>query len=306
MKLSICIPVFNFDVNELINDLQSQINSNLLDAEIILIDDASTQEFINLNKNLEKKVNRFIFLDTNIGRSRIRNLFLKYAQSEYLLFLDCDGKIIRKDFLKVYCDFIDLEDPDVIFGGRQVSDIKPNSEFGLRWKFANQRENLPVIIRRKSPYLDFQTNNFVVKKSILQKIPFNEGITQYGYEDLIFSKDLRNNQIEIDHIDNPIFNNDLETNELFLEKADQSAKSLAQLIKNDQNFERVGEIKLAKAYILMQKTGTVHVYSYFYNLTKSKLKKILLSGAAPLKVLDAYKLGQLIGYMNNSPHSDRN
>ena len=106
MKLSICIPVFNFDVNDLVNDLQSQINSENLDAEIILIDDASNQEFISINENIQAKVSQFIFLDKNIGRSKIRNLFLKYVQSEYLLFLDCDGKIISKTFLKNYIDFI--------------------------------------------------------------------------------------------------------------------------------------------------------------------------------------------------------
>src|SRR6218665_1766105 len=231
MKLTICIPVYNFDVNDLVNELQNQIVSNDLDAKIILIDDASKTEFINKNKNLEKTVSQFIFLNKNIGRSKIRNLFLSYSQSEYLLFLDCDGKIINENFLKNYIDFINTKNPDVVFGGRKASDIKPSLEYGLRWKFAVERENLPVKQRLKSPYLDFQTNNFIVKKSVLEKNPFNETITQYGYEDLIFAKDLFKNKVFIDHIDNPIFNNDVETNEVFLNKADQSAKSLCQLIK---------------------------------------------------------------------------
>ena len=300
MRLSICIPVFNFDVNELINDLQSQIDCENLDSEIVLIDDASDQEFISINKNLQAKVSQFIFLDKNIGRSKIRNLFLKYAQSEYLLFLDCDGKIINENFLKTYFDFINNQNPDVIFGGRKVSEIEPDSEYGLRWKFATERENLPVSQRLKAPYLDFQTNNFVVKKSVLEKVPFNEGITQYGYEDLVFSKDLQDHQIKIDHIDNPIFNNDVESNISFLSKADQSAKSLAQLMRSDKNFERVSQIRLAKAYLLMKKTGIIFIYKLIYKLSKSRIEKKLLTGKASLKVLDFYKLGQLIDYMNKS------
>lgn len=298
MKLSICIPIYNFDVNGLINDLQNQIDSSHLDAEIILIDDASDQEFIEINRSLEKKVSQFIFLENNIGRSKIRNLFLKYSRSQYLCFLDCDGKIIRKDFLKAYFDFIEKKNPDVVFGGRKVSELKPSSEYGLRWKFATERENLPVNERIKAPYLDFQTNNFIVKKSILERVPFNEGITQYGYEDLVFSKDLYDHRIKIDHIDNPIFNNDVETNAVFLSKADQSAKSLAQLIKNDKNFNRVSQIKLTKAYMLMRKTGTIYIYKLIYNVFKSQIEKKLLTGNASLKALDLYKLGQLIGYMN--------
>jgi len=300
MKLSICIPIYNFDVNELVNDIQNQIVSNNLDAEIILIDDASNTEFINKNKNLVKTVCQFVFLDKNVGRSKIRNLFLNYSQSQYLLFLDCDGKIINQNFLKNYIDFINSKKPDVVFGGRKVSDIKPSSEYGLRWKFAVERENLPVKQRLKSPYLDFQTNNFIVKKSVLEKNPFNETITQYGYEDLIFAKDLSKNKVFIDHIDNPIFNNDVETNEVFLAKADQSAKSLSQLIKTDRNVERISKIKLAQAYSRLKKTGLIFLYRLIYKLAKPYIQKKLLGGNAPLKALDFYKLGQLIYYMNKS------
>lgn len=297
MKLSICVPVYNFDVNELVNELRDQIDKGL-EAEILLIDDASEKPFIENNRDLRSKVGQFIFLDKNIGRSKIRNLFLKYSNSDYLLFLDCDGKVISKNFLKNYIEYIDSQNPDVIFGGRKVSDVKPDSEYGLRWKFATERENLPVEKRVESPYLDFQTNNFVVKRSVLEKVPFNEGITQYGYEDLVFSKDLHDQDIKIDHIDNPIFNNDVETNAVFLAKADQSARSLAQLIKNDKNFDRVSQIKLAKAYLFMHKTGTIYIYRLLYRIVKSRLEKKLLTGSASLRALDLYKLGQLTLYMN--------
>jgi len=301
MKLSICIPVFNFDVNNLVKDLSEQIVSDRLDAEIILIDDASTESFFKINNNLKDKVSRFIFLEENIGRSRIRNLFLDHTpQSAYLLFLDCDGKIISKSFLKTYCDFIEKENPDVIFGGRQVSNIKPSSEYGLRWKFATERENLPVQKRLISPYLDFQTNNFVVKRSVLERIPFNTSITQYGYEDLVFSKDLQDHSIKIDHIENPVFNNDVESNDVFLSKADESAKSLAQLIKTDENFDKVSDIRLVKAYLVLRKMGLIEMYLKIYRITKSRIIKKLLSGNASLKMLDLYKLGQFIGYMNKA------
>ncbi|MBO6201673.1 MAG: glycosyltransferase [Chryseobacterium sp.] len=297
MKLSICVPVYNFDVNELVNELRDQIDKGL-EAEILLIDDASEKPFIESNRDLNSKVNQFILLNDNIGRSKIRNLFLKYSHSDYLLLLDCDGKVISKNFLKNYIEYIDSQNPDVIFGGRKVSDVKPDSEYGLRWKFATERENLPVEKRVESPYLDFQTNNFVVKRSVLEKVPFNEGITQYGYEDLVFSKDLHDQDIKIDHIDNPIFNNDVETNAVFLAKADQSARSLAQLIKNDKNFDRVSQIKLAKAYLFMHKTGTIYIYRLLYRIVKSRLEKKLLTGSASLRALDLYKLGQLTLYMN--------
>ncbi|MBQ0151402.1 MAG: glycosyltransferase, partial [Chryseobacterium sp.] len=106
MKLSICIPIYNFDVRKLVFDLKKEINRDSIDAEIILIDDASADKFKNYNQELQSQVDTFLLLDENLGRAKIRNLFLKYAQGDYLLFLDCDGKIINAQFLSKYLQFI--------------------------------------------------------------------------------------------------------------------------------------------------------------------------------------------------------
>lgn len=300
MTLSICIPVYNFDVNALIKDIRNQIAADNLDAEIIVIDDASRKDIIEKNSGIRDISDQYILLKQNIGRSRIRNLFLEYAESEYLLFLDCDGKIIADDFIKKYADFIRMKNPDVVYGGRKVEESRPDPEFGLRWKFAVERENLPVEVRKRSPYLDFQTNNFIVRKTVLQSYPFDETISQYGYEDLIFAKDLYKSKIKIEHIDNPVFNNDVEPNAVFLRKADQSAKSLAHLINTDRDIRRSSKIKLARAYFLLKKTGGVFLYDFFYKLLKPLIVRKLIKGNASLKILDLYKLGQLIGYMNKN------
>ena len=153
--LSVCIPVYNFDVTELITDIRNQINTDDLDAEIIFIDDASQEEMRQRNEIVKSLTDHYILLEKNIGRSKIRNLFLKYSKSDYLLFLDCDGKIITKGFIKNYINFINNHHPDVVYGGRTVNESKPDLRYGLRWKFAIERENLPVDVRRKNPYRDF-------------------------------------------------------------------------------------------------------------------------------------------------------
>ena len=40
MKISVCIPVYNFDVLELVFSLSKEIENQKLNSEIILIDDA--------------------------------------------------------------------------------------------------------------------------------------------------------------------------------------------------------------------------------------------------------------------------
>ncbi|MBK8722468.1 MAG: glycosyltransferase family 2 protein [Saprospiraceae bacterium] len=102
--LSICIPVFNEVVVELVDELHRQMMSLEVPIEIVLIDDASNQEILAKNQSIASKVVN-IELSENIGRSKIRNLFLQYAQHEYLLFLDCDVSV-PDSFLSNYIDWI--------------------------------------------------------------------------------------------------------------------------------------------------------------------------------------------------------
>ena len=165
MKLSVCIPVYNFDVQELVNSLKKEIIKAQLNAEIILIDDASTKDFVSVNEPLIKIANQFIFLEKNIGRSAIRNLFLKYASGDFLLFLDCDAKIISENFLQNYIDFISKNaNSTVIFGGRIPNDSVPPQKYILRWNYSKFRESQRNEIRKKNPYLSFQSNNFLIKR----------------------------------------------------------------------------------------------------------------------------------------------
>jgi glycosyltransferase involved in cell wall biosynthesis len=292
MKISICIPVYNFDVRELVSDLKKEIDTHQFDAEIILIDDGSETKFKQINKDLNDQVDQFIFLDKNIGRSLIRNLFLTYTKGDYLLFLDCDGKIINKEFLENYIQFIQKNPSSkVIYGGRDVSAEFPDQKHFLRWKFATERENLPIEQRTEKPYLSFQTNNFIIKKEVLEKIRFNSEFQKYGYEDLLFAMDLKSQGIGIDHINNPIFNNDLEDNEVYLEKVKESIDSLSKMLEDQQLSSKLAEVKLVKAYNIINKMGLTVLFKMFFKLSRTTVEKQLLKGDMSLRYLDFYKLG---------------
>ena len=298
MKLSVCIPVYNFDVRELLFDLKKEISDKGIDAEIILIDDASENSFKTINKELENEVKKFIFLEKNIGRSKIRNLFLQYAEGDYMLFLDCDGKIIESNFLTIYVDFLKVNrNADVLYGGRTVVKNLIDKKYILRWKFAIERENLSISVRNKKPYLSFQTNNFVIKRKIFTTINFNPEFENYGYEDLLFAMDLKFKQIKIHHIDNPIFNNDLESNDVYLLKVEESVESLYKMLKMSSIKLKISEIKLVKAYTFLQKMHFESLFLSFFNLIDVRIKRNLLSVQPDLRNLDLYKLGLLLKKM---------
>ena len=81
--LAVCIPVYNQKVERLVSDLIVQSQSFQEEVSIVIIDDASSEEFQDQYKNLRGSAT-IIQLDINIGRSKIRNAFLKHTSAEYL------------------------------------------------------------------------------------------------------------------------------------------------------------------------------------------------------------------------------
>lgn len=298
IKLSVCIPVYNFDVRELVYGLKKEIENQNLSAEIILIDDFSDRKLCSLNSEIQGVASVFLSLDKNLGRSKIRNLFLNYAQGEYLLFLDCDGKLIQENFLKNYINFLSKNPlTDVLYGGRKVPAEIPDQKHLLRWKFAVERENLSVGERKSHPYLSFQTNNFVIRQNVLYKIPFNVSYSNYGYEDLLFAMDLKSENILIHHIENPVLNNDVETNEVYLEKVKESVASISSMLKTNAVKNRISDIKLVKAFGKFNFFPLSIFIVFFFKISKNFLEKKLLHGNKSLRYLDLYKLGLLFKLM---------
>ncbi len=221
--ISVCIPVYNCDVRELVEELLSQLKNNKVNGEIIVVDDASNDNYKAVNKKLlDLEYAIYIELEKNIGRSAIRNLFLKYAQFDNLLFLDCDTKILNDNFITNYLNLRE----DVICGGRIYSQKPGERKYLLRWKYGINRECKLAKKRALEPYHSFMTNNFVVKISVLQQLQFDERLTGYGHEDSIFGYHLMKNNYLIKHIDNQTIHDFNETSEEFLKKTQQGIENL--------------------------------------------------------------------------------
>ena len=286
MKISVCIPVYNFDVRELVFSLSKEIGNQKLNAEIILIDDASSKDFIIINEPLKDVVNQFILLEKNIGRSSIRNLFLKYTSGDFLLFLDCDAKIISENFLKNYLQFIkENKESKVVFGGFEVE----QGALTLRKKYSLEREIVPLEKRKLAPYSSFRGINFLVKKEILAKFPFNENLKNYGYEDFLFAKKLEIEKINIHHLENSVLHNDDENALDFLSKTEIGICNLVNLYK--KNPLLIKDIKLINAYLFHKKWRLERFSLFLFKIVKPYLKSRLLKPNPKLFYFNFYKLG---------------
>jgi len=293
MELSICIPVFNFDVRELVVGLKKEIDINGIDAEIILIDDASETFFKQINTSLQDHVHHLIFLEENIGRSKIRNLFLQYVRGKYLLFLDCDVKIDSKKFLQNYlCQLKKQPDIELIYGNFKIESQYSNT---LRNRYSVEREIFSG--DQSTDFSLFKTVNFIIKKEVFEKFPFNEELTEYGYEDFIFAKLLELNKVRFLAINNPVIHFDDTSNEVFLRKASIGMNSLCKLSKGSQNIAFIKDIKVYRAAMKLRQLKLDFLFLLIYGIFERKVKKNLLSENPHMKCFDFYKLGVLLRKM---------
>ncbi len=291
--ISICIPIYNNDVTSLISKLSVEIVKNKISAEIILIDDDSKMHYKEVNRKIKNDLVKYIELNQNIGISKIKNLFLQYANKDFLLFLDSDCKIIQDNFITQYLTFI-IQNPkaQVICGGRVV-EKSYTSAYNLRRKFSLERESKSAQERRKNPHLHFQGNNFMIAKSTFKETSFDERITKYGYEDVLLALQLKNKNIPISHIDNPELKQDFESNSDYLLKVEASVENIHSFLKENILPQEIKKIRLIKAFYFLKTYYLTSVFRIFFKFQKHRIKKLLLNREVNLKYLDIYKLGLL-------------
>lgn len=296
--ISVCIPVYNFSVENLVSELLTQANQTDIDIEIIVIDDGSLPEYNSLNKQLSDQV-KYIELKKNIGRAAIRNRFTSYSSFRHLLFLDCDSRVVAPDFLRKYAAALKENPESVICGGREYGKKPSDRTKILRWKYGIQRESKNVRLRTQKPYRSFMTNNFLIPKKVLESVHFDERLVDYGHEDTLFGYGLKKNWIPVVHIDNPILNGHLEDNKTFLLNSEKAVDNLVQILQfPDYDREFIREVGLLKFYFQFQYMGALIRLKFF--LFRPLMQRMLEKGRAGTILFSAYKLGILAVQMKNA------
>ena len=299
--ISICIPVYNFNIASLIDELSKQAKDLGVPCEIICIDDASEKIYQKQNAHIADKT-VYVELPHNVGRAKIRNLFLQYAHYQNLLFLDCDSIISNKNFLSNYLHFIGKnKNYNVVCGGRIYNNISPQKQYKLRWLYGIKRESLPVEERNKNPNASFQTNNFLINKNIFLQTQFDERITGYGHEDTLFGFALQKKNIVVHHINNPVLNGHLEMNKIYLQQTQKAVINLTRIlfyVNYDEGF--INNVSLLRFYYKTKRLQPLITLAS--SITKPMIKWLLVNGYVNLSLFNFYKLGVLIKSMGKTKH----
>lgn len=100
MRFSIIVPIYNTE-KYLDKCIKSVLNQTMSDYELILIDDCSTDDSLTIACKYKSEHIKVLKNVSNSGLSETRNLGIKNASGDYIVFLDSDDYIEKTALLSL-------------------------------------------------------------------------------------------------------------------------------------------------------------------------------------------------------------
>ena len=287
-----------------------------LGFEIIFADDGSADATARQRNAIIAQLPycQYIERPKNVGRSSIRNFLAHTAHYSHLIFLDGDVAIKRGNFVQTY--LAHRNDADVIIGTlhfsrmqvacdtaediightkRAKEETKKTTEpmlydDNLKYRYEQQfLAKHPVKKRMQQPYASFRTTNFMVRRDLLLAYPFDETFHEYGYEDTLFGKQLKEHGATLIHLDNAATIADYEDNATFVAKTEESLRTLAAHAHQLQGYST-----LLQTVNKLKRLHLQPLIAFVFELFKGLLHKNLCSNSPSVFLFNVYKLGYYI------------
>lgn len=294
--ISVCIPVYNFVIVDTARALLREADQWGLDVELVVFDDHSLPYFERANRELRSEARvRYLPLIENIGRSRIRNRLADYAKGEWLLFMDCDMALPQGAFLQQYDDYT-RTNVDVVCGGISYGPRPDSDDSLLRWRTEMRNARHMARLRRLGLHQPLSTGNFMIRRSLYQRVRFNESLTGYGQEDQLFSLELAQTGARVVWIDNPLSHLGYEHNLDFLHKTEESILNLVRVWNANPAFHatmRRASNRLIAA-LTLQRLGLARPVARLFHMAKGLLRRMVLQGHRPMVFFNLYQMGYLL------------
>ena len=114
-KISVIVPMHNSS-KYLTECIESILNQTYNNFEIIIVDDASTDNSVEIASEIKDNRIRIFKLEENLGVATARNKGIEEATGDYICFIDSDDYWVR-DKLERQIKFIEENDYAFIYGG---------------------------------------------------------------------------------------------------------------------------------------------------------------------------------------------
>lgn len=186
MLISVIIPMYNasLTIEKAVHSVISQENKYEIEIEIVIVNDGSTDNSLNIAYSLKKKYVDLIKINiinqSNKGVATARNVGVANSNGDYIAFLDSDDQwLINK--LNLQMDvFNKRNDIDLVAGNFQGLNVNYN-------KLKNIYDNIYLVtfnqLLRKHY---FQPSTVILKREVFESVGgFKDGMT-HGEEGLLF------------------------------------------------------------------------------------------------------------------------
>ena len=127
MKVSVIVPYYNNPREQLLSAVESVLDQNYQDFELIIVDDGSAENYqtvLDEAASMDPRVR--IVRQQNAGVSAARNHGIKKASGDYVVFLDADDVVAPK-FLSEGVQLLERDHLDFLIGGVRIVKDLPNS-----------------------------------------------------------------------------------------------------------------------------------------------------------------------------------
>ena len=159
--ISIIMPTCNSE-NTIKNAITSVLEQTYDNWELLIVDDGSTDNTLDLLNNISNDKIRIFSYNENKGASFARNFALKEVTGDYIMYLDSDNEWDSRYLETMVGAFIELPDADAIYSGQLLYENYNSKPYAIRFGAFNK----PLLHNRN--YIDI--NCFCHKNYIPEEI----------------------------------------------------------------------------------------------------------------------------------------
>ena len=284
-KVSVIIPFYNNTENELERSIKSVNKQKYENVEIILVDDASTRKYKNLNEIIKKYNIKYIKLEKNSGPAKARNIGIQNATGKYVAFLDADDEFCEN---KLHIQIKEMLINKVNISHTSYFAVDTNRDK----KYINSADIQVLNLKDALKSCRIATPTIIIDREFLIKNNLKYNVNMKIGEDTCFWLSILK-LTNILGIDNGLTNVYIDDNSAAYnyEKQVEGLKNILKFILND---EKMSEFELETAHIANayvnavalkyknNKSENVNYYKYLYDeMVNSKSWKI----TAPLRLM---------------------
>ena len=151
------------------NCLVSLINQSYKNLEIIVVNDCSTDNSLNIIKQFADKDSRIKIINNeiNLGAGKSRKIGIESAQGDYIMLVDGDDWI-SENFIKTLYDLAIEYDADIVSGA--IDYLYKRKNYNELTIFTTEEERINFLQKSTMEFI----NNKLIKKSLWDKVPYCE------------------------------------------------------------------------------------------------------------------------------------